>query len=207
MFLIIYSVFYVMALRYFHLFTLLTLFKMGNTESVSVHNDRPGSLMDEAARNLSMGFSEPAIAKYRKAYELYKENGEISCSARALRNAAEIGLNVDLELASKAFEEVANLYTSCDVTISGSYANYSNSIYCLLACGRAATAKEKIEYFAKACTKYENSDEGIACKSILESFRGGNRCATKDKIEGFKDVFNLPAWRQKLLQKVLDRLS
>lgn len=194
-------------MRYFAVFTLSTLFKMGNTESVSIHNDRPGSLMDEAARNLSMGFSEPAIAKYRKAYELYKENGEISCSARALRNAAEIGLNVDLELASKAFEEVANLYSSCDVTVAGSYANFSNSIYCLLACGRTATAKEKMEAFVKTCAKYENSDEGVACKSILESFKGGNRSSTKDKIEGFKDVFNLPTWRQKLLDRVLDRLS
>ena len=93
---------------------------MGNTESVSINNDRPGPLMEEAARNLSMGFSEPASAKYKKAYELYKESGEINSSARALRNAAEIGLNVDLELAAKAFEEVGVLYNKSDITVCGS---------------------------------------------------------------------------------------
>lgn len=182
-------------------------YKMGNTESVSINNDRPGPLMEEAARNLSMGFSEPAIAKYRKAYELYKESGEVNCSARALRNAAEIGLNVDLELAAKAFEEVGFLYNKSDITVCGSYSNFSNAIYCLLACGRTATATEKLEEFGKACVKYGDSDEGIACKSILESFKNGNRNITKDKVEGFKDVFNVAAWRVKLLEKVVERLS
>lgn len=180
---------------------------MGNTESVSVNNDRPGPLMEEAARNLSMGFSEPAIAKYRKAYELYKESGEVNCSARALRNAAEIGLNVDLELASKAFEEVATIYNSCDVTKPGALPNYSNCVYCLLACGRTSTAKEKLDGFFSANVMYEKSDEGAACKSIVESFKSGNRNATKDKIEGFKDVFVVPAWRQKLLDRVVERIS
>ena len=180
---------------------------MGNTESVSINNDRPGPLMEEAARNLSMGFSEPAIAKYRKAYELYKESGEVNCSARALRNAAEIGLNVNLELASKAFEEVATLYNGCDVTKQGAWANYSNCVYCLLACGRTSTAKEKLDGFFAADSNYEASAEGSACKSIVDSFKAGNRNSTKDKIEGFKDVFVVPVWRQKLLDKVVERIS
>lgn len=180
---------------------------MGNTDSVSVNNDRPGPLMEEAARNLSMGFSEPAIAKYRKAYELYKESGEHNCSARALRNAAEIGLSVDLELAAKAFEEVAIIYIGCDVTKPGAFANYSNCVYCLLACGRVASAKEKLDGFFIASGSYEKSDEGIACKSILESFQQGNRNATKNKVEGFKDVFAVLGWRQRLLDKVVDRVS
>ena len=179
---------------------------MGNGESVPAHLDRPGPLMEEAQRNISMGFNEAAVTKYRRAYELYKESGEMASSARALRFAAEAGLLSDMELASKGFEEVAKLYLKTDITASAADANFANSIYCLLASGKMASAKDKLEDFKKASVGFVSSAEGIACNSIFQVFQTGNRNMTRDRIEGFKDVYVVPIWRQKLLDKVLDRL-
>jgi hypothetical protein len=190
-------------LNRFH-FTLLN--KMGNTDSVPSTLDRPGPLMEEATRNISMGFNDAAVAKYRKAYDLYKESGEMASAARALRMAAELGLTTDLELAAKGFEEVATLYSKTDITVVAVDANLANAIYCLLAAGRTSTSKEKLEAFKTMSNTWASSVEGIACTSILTSFQTGNRNATRDRIEGFKDVHSVAGWRVKLLDKVLERL-
>jgi len=180
--------------------------KMGNGESIPAHLDRPGPLMEEAARNIAMGFHDAAVVKYRRAYELFKEIGDLSSSARALRLAAETGLNTDCELAAKAFEEVAKLYLTNPITTIAADANFANSIYCLLASGRVATSKEKLEEYKTMLASFVTSHEGVACSCILQSFQTGNRNATRDSIEGFKDVKTVPAWRQKLLDRVLERL-
>ena len=179
---------------------------MGNGESIPAHLDRPGPLMEEASRNIAMGFHDAAVVKYRRAYELYKEIGDTASSARALRLAAETGLNTDCELAAKAFEEVARLYLKNPITAIASDANFANSIYCLLASGRVASSKEKIEEYTTLDSNFVTSYEGIACATILQTFQTGNRNATRDCIEGFKDVKTIPAWRQKLLDRVLERL-
>ena len=173
---------------------------MGNTDSAPSQNDRPGPLMEEANRNITMGFHEAAVAKYRRAYDLYKEGGEMASAARALRLAAEAGL------AAKGFEEVARLYAKTDLTVCAMDANLANSIYCLLAAGRTATSKEKLEEFKKLSSTFDSSIEGIACNSILQAFQTGNRNMTRDRVDGFKDVHTVPLWRQKLLDKVLERL-
>lgn len=178
---------------------------MGNADSLP-SNDRPGPLMEEAARNLTMGLNEAAVNKYRKAYELYKESGELASSARALRLAAETGLNVDLELAAKAFEEVGQLYLKTDITCFIADANFANSLYCLLSAGKTSTSKDKLEEFKKISNTFSSSLEGIACQSILAVFQTGNKNLTRDRIEGFKDVGVMPLWREKLLSRVLDRL-
>lgn len=178
---------------------------MGNTDSLP-SSDRPGPLMEEALRNMTMGLNEAAVTKYRKAYELYRESGEIACSARALRLAAEAGLQVDLELAAKAFEEVGRLYLKTDITVSAADANFANSIYCLLSAGKTTSSKEKLDEFVGCSERFAASLEGIACASILTVFQSGNRNMTRDRIEGFKDVVAIPLWREKLLQRVVDRL-
>jgi len=181
---------------------------MGNTESSSLQLARPGPLMEEATRNRSMNFNEAAMAKYKRAYELYKEQGANSCAARALRLAAEAGLEIpepDFELASKAFEEVANLYMKSDLTKVGADSNYANAVYCMLILGRGSTAKSKYDEY-KQLSGLVDSNEWIALKCILESFQNGNKNLTRDNIEGFKDVSNAPLWRQKLLDKVVERL-
>jgi len=179
---------------------------MGNTDSLPSTLDRPGPLMEEAARNITMGFNDAAVTKYRKAYDLYKESGELASAARALRLAAELGLNTDLELAAKGFEEVATLYSKTDITVFAVDANLANAIYCLLAAGRTSSSKEKLDTFKTTSGTWASSVEGVACTCILTSFQTGNRNATRDRIEGFKDVHNLAGWRVKLLDKVLERL-
>jgi hypothetical protein len=179
---------------------------MGNTESVSTQMDRPGPLMEEANRNITMGFHEAAVTKYRRAYDLYKESGETASAARALRLAAETGLASDLELAAKGFEEVGCLYAKTDITVCAVDAHLANSIYCLLAAGRTSSSKVKVEEFKKLSSTFDSSIEGIACNSILQSFQTGNRNMTRDRIDGFKDVHNVPIWRSKLLDKVIERL-
>jgi len=178
---------------------------MGNTDSLLI-NDRPGPLMEEALRNMTMGLTEAAVAKYKKAYELFKESGEIASAARALRLAAEAGLSVDLELAAKAFEEVGHLYLKTDITCVAADANFANSIYCLLSAGKTTSSKEKLDEFKSCSERFSTSLEGIACSSIITVFQSGNRNMTRDRIEGFKDVVVVPLWREKLLQRVLNRL-
>ena len=179
---------------------------MGNTDSLPSTLDRPGPLMEEAARNITMGFNDAAVAKYRKAYDLYKESGEMASAARALRMAAELGLTTDLELAAKGFEEVAALYSKTDITVVAVDANLANAIYCLLAAGRTSSSKEKLEAFKTTSSTWTSSLEGIACTSIFTSFQTGNRNSTRDRIEGFKDVHSVTGWRAKLFDKVLERL-
>jgi len=179
---------------------------MGNTDSVPSHFDRPGPLMEEASRNITMGFYEAAVVKYRKAYELFKESSEMASAARALRLAAETGLNSDLELAAKGFEEVGLLYLKTDITVCAADANFANAIYCMLASGKTSSSKDKVDEFKKVSSTFCSSIEGIACNSILQAFQTGNRNITRDRVEGFKDVHVVPLWRQKLLDKVLERL-
>lgn len=179
---------------------------MGNGESIPAHLDRPGPLMEEASRNINMGFHDAAVVKYRRAYELFKESGDNASSARALRLAAETGLQTDCELAAKAFEEVARLYLKNPITAVAAPANFANSIYCLLASGRTTTSKEKLEEFKTLDPSFVNRFDGIACHAILAAFQTGNRNSTRDCIEGFKDVKSPPVWRQKLLDRLLDRL-
>jgi hypothetical protein len=181
---------------------------MGNTESGSLQLSRPGPLMEEAARNKSMNFHEAAMTKYKRAYELYNEQGSFACAARALRLAAEAGLETaepDFELAAKAFEEVGNLYMKSDLTKVAADGNFANAVYCMLVLGRGASAKSKYDEF-KQVSSLADSNEWIAVKCILESYQNGNKNATRDRIEGFKDVSNAPVWRQKLLDRVVDRL-
>jgi len=180
--------------------------KMGNGESIPAHLDRPGPLMEEASRNIAMGFNDAAVVKYRRAYELYKEIGDNASSARALRLAAETGFQTDSELAAKAFEEVGRLYLKSQITSISSPSNFANSIYCLLVSGRTTSAKEKLEEFRGLDEAFANSYEGIACICIINAFQTGNRNATRDCIEGFKDVKSPLPWRVKLLDRVLERL-
>ena len=187
-------------------FNVLSCIKMGNTDSIPAHLDRPGPLMEEAARNISMGFIDAAVVKYRRAYELFKEIGDNASSARALRLAAETGLDTDCELAAKAFEEVARIYLKNPITSISSAPNFANSIYCLIASGRTTSAKEKIEEFRGLDDSFANSYEGLACKCILNSFQTGNRNSTRDCIEGFKDVKSPLPWRVKLLDRIMERL-
>jgi hypothetical protein len=164
--------------------------------------------MEEAARNKSMNFHEAAMTKYKRAYELYNEQGSFACAARALRLAAEAGLETaepDFELAAKAFEEVGNLYMKSDLTKVAADGNFANAVYCMLVLGRGASAKSKYDEF-KQVSSLADSNEWIAVKCILESYQNGNKNATRDRIEGFKDVSNAPVWRQKLLDRVVDRL-
>ena len=113
---------------------------------------------------------------------------------------------MDLELAAKAFEEVGRLYLKTDITVSAADANFANSIYCLLSAGKTTSSKEKLDEFVGCSERFAASLEGIACASILTVFQSGNRNMTRDRIEGFKDVVAIPLWREKLLQRVVDRL-
>jgi hypothetical protein len=181
---------------------------MGNTESASIQLARPGPLMEEATRNRSMNFHEAAMTKYKRVYELYKEQGAYACAAKALRLAAESGLETtqpDFELATKAFEEVAMLYMKSDLTKVAADANFANAIYCLLILGKGNSAKSKYDEYKQA---YDSLDsyEMLAAKCILESFQSGNKNITRDLIEGFKDISIAPLWRQKLLDRVVERL-
>ena len=181
---------------------------MGNAESVVV-GDRPGPLVEEAKRNLSMGFHEAAVGKFRRAYELCKESGAFSAAAVCLRQAAEAGLMLpvpDYELAAKGFEEAGLLMLKNDVTAFGAATCFTNSVFCLLAAGRATTAADKLEEFKKLDKRFDGSLDGTGCRVLVETFRGGNRNKTRDCVEGFKEVAVVPAWRSGLLDKVVDRL-
>lgn len=183
---------------------------MGNVESAPSTNDRPIPLALEAKSLLERGFYEAAIAKYRRSYDLYKESGAMSSAGRSLRLAAEAGLQmttgVDYELAATAFEEVATLYLTNEITAFGAGTAFANSIFCLLAAGRIATAKGKMTDFVAKDSRFETSINGIAAKSILEAYANGNRSQALDRIDAFKDMEVVPAWRSVLLDKILERL-
>jgi len=183
---------------------------MGNTESTPNGGDRPGPLMDEAARNITMGFHDAACVKYRRAYELFKEAGATASAAKALRLAAETGLqNVkspDYELAAKAFEEVAKLNMENVVTATLAPSAFSNAIFCLLAGGRTTTAREQFEEFKKLCAPLATDINGLAVETIIEAFSNGNRNQTRNRVDGFKDASSMPVWRETLLDRVVERI-
>ena len=184
---------------------------MGNVESTPSNNDRPMPLALEAKSLLDRGFHEAAIAKYRRSYDLYKESGAMSSAGRSLRLAAEAGLQMtvvppDYELASAAFEEVATLYLTNEITAFASKTAFANSIFCLLAAGRIATAKGKFAEFVVKDSRFESSLEGTAAKTILEAYQNGNRSQALDRVDAFKDVEAIPLWRATLLDKIIERL-
>jgi tetratricopeptide (TPR) repeat protein len=184
---------------------------MGNVESAPSTNDRPIPLALEAKSLLERGFYEAAIAKYRRSYDLYKESGAMSSAGRSLRLAAEAGLQmttgaVDYELAATAFEEVATLYLTNEITAFGAGKAFANSIFCLLAAGRIATAKGKMTDFVSKDSRFEQSLDGFAAKTILEAYANGNRSQALDRVDAFKDMEVMPAWRATLLDKIVERL-
>lgn len=184
---------------------------MGNVESTPSNNDRPIPLALEAKSLFERGFYEAAIAKYRRSYDLYKESGAMSSAGRSLRMAAEVGLQmttapVDYELAATAFEEVGILYLSNEITAFSSKVAFANSIYCLLAAGRIATAKGKFTEFTSKDSRFESSLDGVAAKAIMEAYQNGNKNVALDRVDAFRDVENLPGWRSALLDKIIDRL-
>uniref|UniRef100_A0A6C0KV05 Uncharacterized protein n=1 Tax=viral metagenome TaxID=1070528 RepID=A0A6C0KV05_9ZZZZ len=181
---------------------------MGAAESV-ITGDRPGSLVEEAKRNLSMGFHEAAVGKFRRAYELTKENGALAAAASCLRAAAEAGVLLpvpDYDLVAKGFEEAGHLMLKNDITAFGAASSFANSLFCLLAAGRASTSIDKFEEFKKADARFFDSIDGVGARVIIEAFRNGNRNQTRDRVEGFKDVASVPGWRASLLDKIVDRL-
>lgn len=184
---------------------------MGNVESTPSNSDRPIPLALEAKSLLERGFHEAAIAKYRRSYDLYKESGAMSSAGRSLRLAAEAGLQMtvvppDYELASAAFEEVGVLYLTNEITAFASKTAFANSIFCLLAAGRIATAKGKFAEFVVKDSRLESSLEGTAAKTILEAYQNGNRSQALDRVDAFKDVEAIPLWRAALLDKIIERL-
>ena len=184
---------------------------MGNVESATSNNDRPIPLALEAKSLLERGFHEAAIAKYRRSYDLYYESGAMSSAGRSLRLAVEAGLQMtvpapDYELAAAAFEEVAILYLTNEITAFASKTAFANSIFCLLAAGRIATAKGKYADYVTKDSRFESSLEGISAKTIIEAYQNGNRSQALDRVDAFKDVENLPQWRANLLDKIIDRL-
>jgi len=184
--------------------------KMGNAESTNLGADRPGPLMEEAARNITMGFHEPAIVKYRRAYELHKESGANWAAARALRLAAETGLLMpkpDYELGAKAFEEVAELCADNELGVWIARPAYMYSILCLLAAGRIKTAKGKLEEFGKKDAAFMTGVDGITAKVVLETFDAGNKNHLRDRIEGIKDIWGaVVPWKTNLLEAVVERI-
>jgi hypothetical protein len=184
--------------------------RMGNTESTNLGADRPGPLMEEAARNITMGFHEPAIIKYRRAYELHKESGANWAAARALRLAAETGLlapKPDYELGAKAFEEVAELCADNELGVWAARPAYMFSILCLLAAGRIKTAKGKLEEFGKKDAGFLSGLDGITAKVVLETFDAGNKNHLRDRIEGIKDIWGVVVpWKANLLEAVVERI-
>jgi hypothetical protein len=156
-----------------------------------------------------MGFHEAAIGRFRRAYELHKEAGSGCAAAACLRRAAETGLLMsepNFELAAKGFEEVGRLMITNEITAFGADSNFANSIYCLLASGMGSTAKQKLEEFVKLDSHFATSVEGVGARVLLETFSGGNRNQTRDRVEGLREVCVMPSWRSALLDKVVDRL-
>lgn len=185
------------------------LINMGNTDSSPMTNDKPGPLVLEANGLFERGFIEAAVAKYKRSYDLYKEAGSFSSAGKSLRLAAEVGLQTpipDYELAATAFEEVGTLYLKNKITVFSVKSAYANSIFCLLAAGRIATAKGKYTDFVNLDSQFESSIEGVASKAILEAYQNGNRNQALDCVEAFKDVQPLPQWRSSLLGKIVERL-
>jgi Soluble NSF attachment protein, SNAP len=181
---------------------------MGAAESV-IAGDRPGLLVEEAKRNLSMGFHEAAVGKFRRAYELSKENGALAAAASCLRAAAEAGVLLpvpDYDLVAKGFEEAGHLMLKNEITAFGAASSFANSLFCLLAAGRASTSIDKFEEFKKADARFFDSIDGVGARVIIEAFRNGNRNQTRDRVEGFKEVATVPVWRASLLDKIVDRL-
>jgi len=184
---------------------------MGNVESSPSDNDRPIPLALEAKSLLERGFYEASIAKYRRSYDLYKESGAMSSAGRSLRLAAEAGLQMtdkapDYELAATAFEEVGTLYLTNEITSFVAKTAFANSIFCLLAAGRIATAKGKLTEFISKDKTFELSLEGVAAKTILEAYQNGNRSQALDRVDAFRDAETMPAWRSALLDKIIGRL-
>ena len=182
---------------------------MGNAESVGIGGDRPENLIEEAKRNLSMGFPEAAALKFRRAYELHRENGLLASAASCLRQALEASLTgkeFNYELTAKGFEEVGLLYLKSEITVGAAASNFANSVYCLIAAGRVTTAKEKFSDFCKLDKEFAEDEEGVAARVILESFSNGNKNLTRDNFEGLKEVVEVSAWRQVLFTGVLTRL-
>jgi tetratricopeptide (TPR) repeat protein len=182
---------------------------MGNTESSPLNSDKPGPLALEARGLLERGFHEAAMAKYKRSYDLYKEVGTLSSAGRSLRLAAEAGLQMtapDYELAAAAFEEVGTLYLTNKITAFSVKSAYANSIFCLLAAGRVATAKGKYDEFVSKDSQFESSLDGVASQAILEAYQNGNRNQVLDRIEAFKDMEPMQPWRSVLLNKIVERL-
>lgn len=183
---------------------------MGNTESGPATNDRPIPLALEGASLLERGFYEAAVGKFKRSYELYKESGACSSAGRSLRLAAEAGLQMaapDYELAATAFEEVGVLYLTNEITaFSAASVAFSNTLLCLLAAGRIATAKGKLADFAAKLGTFESSIDGLAAKTIMEAYQNGNRSQCLDRVLAFKDCLVMPGWRSLLLDKIVDRL-
>ena len=116
-------------------------------------------------------------------------------------------MNPDYELAAKAFEEVAKLNLDNLVTATLAPSAFANVIFCLLASGRATTAREQFEEFKKVCVALATDINGLAVETIMEAYTHGNRNQTRNRIEGFKDACNgMPVWRETLLDKVVERL-
>lgn len=184
---------------------------MGNSESMPLGLDKPEPLMEEAQRNIAMGFHDAAVVKYRRAYELLKEAGALAGAARALRLAAESGLLAaapDFDLAAKAFEEVGLLYLKNELTAFSAGAALANAVFCLLAAGRATTAREKFDEFKRASGSLETSCDGVAAKVILEAFVLGNKNQVKDLELSYREAtVAWPAWRSAIFKRIIERLS
>lgn len=182
---------------------------MGNSESSPINGIKPEQLALEGLALSERGFYEGAIAKFKRAHDLYKEVDSLSSAGRALRLAAEAGLQMsqpDYELAAKAFEEVGLLYLSNKITAFSVKVAFVNSIFCLLAAGRVSSAKTKYAEFISKDSTFESSLEGVASQAILEACVNGHRVQATDRVEAFKEVRSLPTWLIILLNKIVERL-
>lgn len=112
----------------------------------------------------------------------------------------------DYELAAKGFEEAGLLMMKNDITAFGADTFFANSVFCLLAAGRATTAAEKLEEFKRLDKRFESTLDGVGCRVLVETFRGGNRNKTRDCVEGFKEVVVVAGWRSGLLDRIVERL-
>jgi tetratricopeptide (TPR) repeat protein len=182
---------------------------MGNSESSLVNGIKPEQLVLEGAALSERGFYGGAVVKFKKAHDLYKEVDSLSSAGRALRLAAESGLQMsqpDYELAAKAFEEVGILYLTNKISAFSVKMAFANSIFCLLAAGRVSSAKGKYDEFITKDSLFESSLEGVASQSILEACVNGHRNQASDRIEAFKEVRSVPMWLSMLLTKIVERL-
>lgn len=184
--------------------------EMGNTDSTPIGLDKPEPLMEEAQRNISMGFHDAAVGKYRRAYDLLKESGLGAGAARALRLAAETGLlssGPDYDLAARAFEEVGVLSLKNELTAFSAASAFANAVFCMLAGGRATTAREKFEEFKTLDARFETHYEGVAVKVLLEVFALGNKNQMRDLCLSYREATAAgTAWREALFKRILERL-